>query len=273
MNLVLEILKAIILGIVQGITEWLPISSTGHMILVNQFLKLNFPQEFVDTFLVVIQLGSILAVIVMYWEKLWPFSRQKTAQQKHNTWVLWFHILVACVPAGIAGVLLDDVIDQYLYNPFIIALALIIFGVGFLIVEGMQIAIRIRKTEKIDYLTAFEIGLFQMMALVPGVSRSGSTILGGRLLGCSKEAVTEFSFFMAVPVMLGASGLKLVKAGLAFTSAEWIVLLTGSLVAFLVSVAAIRFLLSYIRKHSFKAFGIYRIVLGVLVLLYFYVLP
>lgn len=274
MSYFIELVKAFILGIVQGITEWLPISSTGHMILVNEFLNLDVSEEFLDTFLVVIQLGSILAVVVLYWKKLWPFSFRKDADNG-KTWKLWFHILLACIPAGVIGILFDDVIHEYLYGPLTIAIALIVYGIAFLIVENAQIPFTTNSVYDISYPKAAGIGAFQMLALIPGTSRSGSTILGGRLLRCSKEAVSEFSFFMAVPVMAGASALKLLKMiikGYSFSGSEIGIMAVGCITAFAVSVFAIKFLMNYIKKHDFKAFGVYRIVLGILVLGYFYVI-
>ena len=265
-----EIIKSVILGVVQGITEYLPISSTGHMILVNEFLHLNFDSDFVNTFFVVIQLGSIMAVVVLYFKKLWPFDfKHTTRSDRKKVWILWSKVLVGCIPAGVVGILFDDFIDAYLYKPMVIALALIIYGIIFIIVESCHITQSMNTLEDIDYITAANIGLFQMLALIPGTSRSGSTVIGGRILGVSKEAVSEFSFFMAVPVMAGATMLKLLKCGFGFNMIQWVVLLIGTLVAFVVSVISIRFLMNYIKKHDFKAFGVYRIVLGILVIVYF----
>ncbi len=265
-----EIIKSVILGVVQGITEYLPISSTGHMILVNEFLHLNFDSDFVNTFFVVIQLGSIMAVVVLYFKKLWPFDfKHTTSSERKKVWILWSKVLVGCIPAGVVGILFDDFIDAYLYKPMVIALALIIYGIIFIIVESCHITQSMSTLEDIDYITAANIGLFQMLALIPGTSRSGSTVIGGRILGVSKEAVSEFSFFMAVPVMAGATMLKLLKCGFGFNMIQWVVLLIGTLVAFVVSVISIRFLMNYIKKHDFKAFGVYRIVLGILVIVYF----
>lgn len=265
-----EIIKSVILGVVQGITEYLPISSTGHMILVNEFLHLNFDSDFVNTFFVVIQLGSIMAVVVLYFKKLWPFDfKHTTRSERKKVWILWSKVLVGCIPAGVVGILFDDFIDAYLYKPMVIALALIIYGIIFIIVESCHITQSMNTLEDIDYITAANIGLFQMLALIPGTSRSGSTVIGGRILGVSKEAVSEFSFFMAVPVMAGATTLKLLKCGFGFNMIQWVVLLIGTLVAFVVSVISIRFLMNYIKKHDFKAFGVYRIVLGILVIVYF----
>ena len=265
-----EIIKSVILGVVQGITEYLPISSTGHMILVNEFLHLNFDSDFVNTFFVVIQLGSIMAVVVLYFKKLWPFDfKHTTSSERKKVWILWSKVLVGCIPAGVVGILFDDFIDAYLYKPMVIALALIIYGIIFIIVESCHITQSMNTLEDSDYITAANIGLFQMLALIPGTSRSGSTVIGGRILGVSKEAVSEFSFFMAVPVMAGATMLKLLKCGFGFNMIQWVVLLIGTLVAFVVSVFSIRFLMNYIKKHDFKAFGVYRIVLGILVIVYF----
>ena len=265
-----EIIKSVILGVVQGITEYLPISSTGHMILVNEFLHLNCDSDFVNTFFVVIQLGSIMAVVVLYFKKLWPFDfKHTTSSERKKVWILWSKVLVGCIPAGVVGILFDDFIDAYLYKPMVIALALIIYGIIFIIVESCHITQSMNTLEDIDYITAANIGLFQMLALIPGTSRSGSTVIGGRILGVSKEAVSEFSFFMAVPVMAGATMLKLLKCGFGFNMIQWVVLLIGTLVAFVVSVISIRFLMNYIKKHDFKAFGVYRIVLGILVIVYF----
>ena len=265
-----EIIKSVILGVVQGITEYLPISSTGHMILVNEFLHLNFDSDFVNTFFVVIQLGSIMAVVVLYFKKLWPFDfKHTTRSERKKVWILWSKVLVGCIPAGVVGILFDYFIDAYLYKPMVIALALIIYGIIFIIVESCHITQSMNTLEDIDYITAANIGLFQMLALIPGTSRSGSTVIGGRILGVSKEAVSEFSFFMAVPVMAGATMLKLLKCGFGFNMIQWVVLLIGTLVAFVVSVFSIRFLMNYIKKHDFKAFGVYRIVLGILVIVYF----
>jgi len=271
-TILIEILKAIILGIVQGITEWLPISSTGHMILVDEFIKMNFSDIFVNTFLVVIQFGSILAVITLYFTKLNPFSRQKTSEQKRDTFSLWFKVIVAIIPSGIVGILYDDLIFDKFYNPVTVAIALIVYGVVMIVIEGNKRRSRINHFNDMSYLKALSIGIFQCLALIPGTSRSGSTIIGAMLLGTSKFVATEFSFFMAVPTMMGASAIKLLKAGFNFSGFEWMVLGIGSLVAYVVSIFAIKFLMDYIRKHDFKAFGYYRIVLGFLVLAYFYLL-
>ena len=276
MNLMIEMLKAILLGIVQGITEWLPISSTGHMILVNELMPLTVladaaaNKEFVDMFMVVIQFGSILAVLLLYFHKLNPFSPRKNAYEKRSTIDLWLKVIVAVVPAGIIGVLFDDLIDAYFYNPVTVASMLIIYGVAFLAIESRHRRPSVTSFEKMSYKTALAIGVFQVLALIPGTSRSGATILGAVLLGCSRGIAAEFSFFLAVPVMFGASLLKLIKMKIAFSLATASVLIVGIIAAFIVSVFAIRFLMGYIRKHDFKAFGVYRIALGILVFAYFF---
>ncbi len=271
--MLIEILKSIVFGIVQGITEWLPISSTGHLILLETFLPLQVYDtaaantEFWDMYKVVIQFGSILAVLVLYWQKLNPFSSRKDEVQKKRTWRLWVLIIIACIPAGIAGVLLNDLIDAKLSTPVVIAIALIVYGVLFLKIRQDDSTARIRSIRGMDVGTALKIGCYQALALIPGTSRSGSTILGATLCGCSRTCATEFSFFMAIPVMLGASVLKLVKMQVSLTAGALAVLLVGMVVAFLVSVAVIRYLLAYIRQHDFRVFGIYRIILGVLILI------
>lgn len=269
----IELLKTIVLGIVQGITEWLPISSTGHMILVDQFLPLNQPADFINLFLVVVQFGSILAVVTLYFHKLNPFSPKKTQQEKNDTWTMWLKVLVACIPAGVIGLLFDDLINQYTYNAWVVAAALIVYGVLFIVIERRNKRPRIDSIGALDYKTALLIGAFQVLSLIPGTSRSGSTILGAVILGTSRFVAAEFSFFLAVPVMLGASLLKIVKfffeTGGGFTGGQLGILLTGMAVAYLVSIAAIKFLMGYIRNHDFKAFGYYRIIVGILVILYF----
>lgn len=271
--MLIEILKSIVFGIVQGITEWLPISSTGHLILLETFLPLQVYDtaaantEFWDMYKVVIQFGSILAVLVLYWQKLNPFSSRKDEVQKKRTWRLWVLIIIACIPAGIAGVLLNDLIDAKLSTPVVIAIALIVYGILFLKIRQDDSTARIRSIRGMDVGTALKIGCYQALALIPGTSRSGSTILGATLCGCSRTCATEFSFFMAIPVMLGASVLKLVKMQVSLTAGALAVLLVGMVVAFLVSVAVIRYLLAYIRQHDFRVFGIYRIILGVLILI------
>ena len=268
---IIELLKTKVLGIVQGITEWLPISSTGHMILVDAFMPLTvYPdpvvnKEFVDMFMVVIQLGSIIAVLLLYFHKLNPFSPKKSAEQKKDTWILWSKVLVAAVPAAIVGLLFDDIIDSYLYNPLTVAITLFVYGVLFIIIEKTKKPASIKNLNDLDYLTALKIGAFQMLALIPGTSRSGSTILGASIVGCSRRVASEFSFFLAIPMMFGASLLKLIKLKMSLDFAGIAILLTGMVVAFVVSVVAIKSLLKYIKKHDFTAFGIYRIVLAVII--------
>ncbi len=267
----IEILKAVLFGIVQGITEWLPISSTGHMILLDEFISLNVTPEFMDAFLVVIQFGSILAVVVLFWNKIFPFDFKKKTIIKKDI-VLWFKIVVACIPAIIIGLPFDDLFSQLFYNYVCVAIALIVFGILFILVENRnkKTAPRITELSGITYKMAFIIGIWQLIAAIfPGTSRSGATIIGALLLGISRTAAAEFTFFLAIPVMFGASLLKLLKFGLAFNAAEWSILLVGMAVAFAVSVAVIRFLMGYIKKHDFKVFGWYRIALGFIVLAYF----
>lgn len=267
---IVEILKAIVQGIVQGITEWLPISSTGHVLLLNRIWPMEVRPEFFDVFKVVIQLGSILAVVVLYFHKLNPFSPKKSQREKRDTLTLWGKVLVASIPAGVVGLALNDLVDSTLSLPVVIAWALIIYGILFIWMESRRKEPRIRTLQDMSYKTALGMGVFQMLALIPGTSRSGSTILGATLLGAARPVAAEFSFFMAIPVMLGASGFKILKFlmdGLSFTGTEWAILLVGTVVSFLVSLAAIRFLMNFIQKHSFQPFGWYRIVLGILVLL------
>ena len=270
----LEFLKVLLFGIVEGYTEWLPISSTGHLILVEDIVKLNQPEAFWSVFLVVIQLGAILAVIFLYWSKLWPFSSKKSPMQKRNTWILWSKIILACIPAAVVGLPLDDFLDAHLYNSTVVALMLILYGAIFIWMEnrnqGMEFPIQ--KTGELSYRTALLIGAFQCLSLIPGTSRSGATIIGAMLLGCARPVAAEFSFFLGIPVMCGASLLRIVKYLLqegAFTGEQWIIMLLGMLISFLVAVVTIRYLMSYIRKHDFKIFGYYRIVLGVIVLVFF----
>lgn len=266
-----EIIKAVILGIVEGITEWLPISSTGHMILVEEFLSLNMSDDFVEMFNVVIQLGAILAVVVIYFNKLNPLDRHKSKREVADTMQLWYKVIVACLPAAIIGLLLDDWLDKHFYNSYVVAATLIIYGILFIAVElhNKDKKPKITDLNKLSYKTAFLIGMFQILSLIPGTSRSGATILGGLILGASRFVSAEFTFFLAIPVMFGASLLKLVKFGFAFNGLEIAVLFTGMAVAFAVSIAAIKFLMSYIKNNNFTAFGVYRIVLGALVLAYF----
>ena len=268
----LEIIKTIILGVVQGITEWLPISSTGHMILVDAFMPLKVyadevvNKEFVDMFMVVIQFGSILAVLLLYFHKLNPFSPKKDNIQKRDTWVLWSKVLVASVPAAVIGLLFDDIIDALLYNPLTVAIALIVYGILFIIIEKKKKKPLVTNLNDLDYKTAFKIGAFQMLALIPGTSRSGSTILGATIVGCSRKVASEFSFFMAIPVMFGASLLKIIKLDMALDLSGIIILLLGMVVACVVSVIVIKSLMRYIRKHDFTIFGYYRIILGIIVI-------
>ena len=270
----IEILKVFFLGIIEGITEWLPISSTGHMILVDEFLKLNVSDEFKELFFVVIQLGAILAVPIVFWKKLFPFSKNSTKEEKGRIWSLWLKVVVGVFPAAILGLLLDDFLDEHLYNFVVVAIALVVYGVAFILVEKYKGGkeYRIDSVYDITYKDALVIGAYQVLSLIPGTSRSGSTILGGMLTGVSRTAAAEFSFFLAIPVMLGASALKVLKfflEGFKATSFELILLLIGIAVSFIVSLVVIEFLMSFVKKHSFKVFGVYRIALGALVLLYF----
>lgn len=275
----LEIIKAIILGIVEGITEWLPISSTGHMILVDEVLKLNVSPEFMEMFLVVIQLGAILAVILLYWKKIWPFKVENGIKIEKDTMIMWVKILIACVPAAIVGVLFDDKLNELFYNPTTVAIMLILFGILFIIIENYNKgkSPKINSLSEITYTVAIMIGIFQLIAAVfPGTSRSGATIVGALLIGVSRTIAAEFTFFLAIPVMLGASALKLVKfalkTGFVMTGNEVAILSVGTFIAFIVSILAIKFLMSYIKSNDFKVFGWYRIILGILVLAYFYII-
>ena len=270
----IEILKAILFGIVEGITEWLPVSSTGHIILLDEFIRLNASEEFKSMFDVVIQLGAILAVIVLFFHKLNPFAPSKSAAEKKQTWDLWFKVIVAILPSGIVGVLLDDWMDAHLHNGIVVSIALIVYGIAFILVErknsGKTFAVS--TVYDITYKTALLIGLFQCLSLVPGTSRSGSTILGAILIGVGRAAGAEFSFFMAIPTMLGASAIKFLKfmlTGVGITGMEIAVLAVGCVVSFIVSLLVIKALMDYVRRHSFSAFGVYRIVLGIIVLAYF----
>ncbi|MBR1866047.1 MAG: undecaprenyl-diphosphate phosphatase [Lachnospiraceae bacterium] len=295
---ILEWLKVLLLGIVEGITEWLPISSTGHLILVDEFVKLNQSEAFMEMFNVVIQLGAILAVVVLYWEKLWPFHLKKNAPKRNwfanpadsgfaktfqtfcnhychmDKIVLWIQIVFACIPAMVIGLPLDDWMEEHLHNATVVALMLILYGILFIVIENYnkKRTPRVTSLHKLSFKDAFLIGMFQVLALIPGTSRSGSTIIGGILIGTSREVAAEFTFFLAIPVMFGASFIKLLKFGLAFTGTELAVLIVGMVVAFVVSVIAIKFLMGYIKKHDFKVFGWYRIILGILVLFYFYII-
>lgn len=271
----IELLKAVLFGIVEGITEWLPVSSTGHLILLNEFVTLNMSEEFNSMFDVVIQLGAILAVIVLFFHKLNPFAPSKTGLEKKQTWSLWFKVCAAIIPSGVLGVLFDDWMDANLHNGIVVSIALIVYGIAFILVERRnqgKYSRAISDVHDIGYKTAILIGIFQCLSLVPGTSRSGSTILGAILIGVGRSAGAEFSFFMAIPTMLGASaikGLKFILSGVQATGTEIGVLVVGSIVSFIVSLLVIKGLMEYVRKHSFSAFGVYRIVLGVIVLLYF----
>lgn len=273
MQTFIEIIKAIVLGIVEGITEWLPISSTGHMILVDEFLHLNVSEEFKNLFLVVIQLGAIMAVVVLYWKKLFPFTiEDKKIKSEKSIWQMWFKVLVSCVPAAIVGVLFDDKIDALFYNWQTVAIMLIVFGILFIIIEKLNASKtpKVNSIAELTYIDAILIGVFQLIAAVfPGTSRSGATILGAILIGVSRTVAAEYTFFLAVPVMFGASALKVLKYDGGFNSSELLLLLVGLVVAFAVSVFAIKFLMNYIKKHDFKAFGWYRIILGIIVIAYF----
>ncbi|OUN29336.1 undecaprenyl-diphosphate phosphatase [Blautia sp. An81] len=283
----IEILKVIFLGIVEGITEWLPISSTGHLILVEEFVKLNVSQEFWDMFMVVIQLGAIFAVVVLYWKDLWPFRNKKPKHEnvtkvekaagvlcrfvKIDKMIMWFKILVSCLPAIIIGLPFNDFIEEKFNNWFVVSVMLIVYGVMFLIVEDYneKRQAKYNSISEIAWKTALFIGIFQVLSLIPGTSRSGATIIGGILVGASRTVAAEYTFFLAIPVMFGASLLKIVKFGMNFTSWEVVILLVGMVVSFVVSILAIKFLMGYIKKHNFKVFGWYRIVLGIIVILFF----
>ena len=270
-----EILKAVLFGIVEGITEWLPVSSTGHIILLDEFIQLSATEEFKSMFDVVIQLGAILAVIVLFFHKLNPFALKKTAGERKQTWTLWFKVIAAIIPSGVVGVLFDDWMDEHLHNGIVVAIALIVYGIAFILVERRNNGKHLRLTadvHDISWKKAIGIGIFQCLSLVPGTSRSGSTILGAIMLGVGRGAGAEFSFFMAIPTMVGASGIKLLKfvlSGVGITSMEIAVLLVGCVVSFIVSLLVIKGLMEYVRKHSFSAFGVYRIILGAVVLGYF----
>jgi undecaprenyl-diphosphatase len=268
----IDILKAAVIGIIEGLTEWLPISSTGHMILADEFIRLNASDAFKEMFLVVIQLGAILAVVILYFKKLNPLSSSKTVGEKKETLSLWGKVAVACLPAAVIGIPFDDDIDSIFYNYVTVAVTLVIYGLIFILLENRNKgkSFKINDFKSLSYRTALLIGIIQVLSLIPGTSRSGSTILGAMLLGTSRSIAAEFSFFLAIPVMFGASAFKLLKFGFGFTGMEIAILATGMAVAFIVSVIAIKFLVGYIQKHDFKAFGYYRIVLGIIVLLYFF---
>ena len=265
----IEFLKAVLFGIIEGITEWLPVSSTGHLILLEEVLRLNVSEAFYELFQVVIQLGAIFAVLVLFFHKLWPFSKKKTVTERKNTWTLWFKVIVAVLPSAILGLLFDDFLDEHLYNNIVVALMLILYGIVYLLVERSALDPKITDVHAIDYRTALFIGAFQCLSLIPGTSRSGATILGALMLGVSRSAGAEFSFFLAIPTMLGASALKLLKfllEGNLPTQNELVILAVGCVTAFVISILVIRSLMDFVRKHSFAPFGIYRIVLGAAVL-------
>jgi undecaprenyl-diphosphatase len=267
------IFKAVILGIIEGVTEWLPISSTGHMILVDEFLQLGMSEAFKEMFFVVIQLGAIMAVVVLYWKKIFPFSLKKKPFIQKDIFIMWIKIVIACIPAAVVGIVWDDEINALFYNFQTVAMALIVFGVLFIVVENYNKGKRpiVKNINQLTYKMAVIIGMFQLIAAIfPGTSRSGATILGALLIGISREVAAEFTFFLAIPVMFGASLLKLVKFGITFTSFELVVLVVGMIVAFVVSLWAIKFLVGYIKKHDFKVFGWYRIVLGAILLVYYF---
>lgn len=278
----IEFLQAVLFGIVEGITEWLPISSTGHMILLDEFVKLNVSQEFWEMFLVVIQLGAILAVVILFWNQIWPFGRADNtcpvksagflSYCKRDIWVMWFKVIAACLPAAVVGLLFDEFFERLFYNGVCVAVALIVFGIGFILIENRNknVKAKVNSLSEITFQMAFMIGMFQLIAAIfPGTSRSGATILGALLIGVSRTVAAEFTFFLAIPVMLGASLLKIMKFGFSFSGNELMILLTGMITAFIISVVVIRFLMSYIKKHDFKVFGWYRIILGIIVLFYF----
>lgn len=273
----IDVLNAFFIGIVQGITEWLPISSTGHMILFEQFVGMNVSDAFMEMFRVVIQFGSILAVVVLYWKRLFPLSPSIPPTERKKIWTLWLKIVIAVIPAGVVGVLFDDILDTYLYNYITVAAALIVYGIVFIVIERRHKnkSFKIDSTDDLDCKTALKIGAFQTLSLIPGTSRSGSTIIGAMCVGVSRTTAAEFSFFMAIPVMLGASLLKIAKYavnyGLSFTSGEIVTLVVGIVTAFVVSLIAIRFLVEFVRRHSFELFGWYRIILGAVVLAYYFI--
>jgi undecaprenyl-diphosphatase len=273
----IELLKVIFLGIVEGITEWLPVSSTGHLILVEEFIKLNVSEAFWEMFMVVIQLGAIMAVVVLYFKKLWPFQNQKKAKGaleryiKTDKMIMWFKIVVSCIPSIVIGLPFNDFIEEHFNNYLVVSIMLIVYGIFFILIENYnkKRTASINSVVEIGWKTAFLIGVFQLLAVIPGTSRSGATIIGGILLGTSRTVAAEYTFFLAIPTMFGASLLKLVKFGLNFTGTEAIILIVGTLVSFVVSILAIKFLMGYIKKHDFKVFGWYRIALGIVVLLFF----
>lgn len=263
------IIKTLVLGLIEGITEWIPISSTGHMILANEFIKLDVSSSFWEVFEVVIQLGAIMAVVVLFFKDLFPWGFGKDKSDTKNTFNLWFKIIVSCIPCAIIGLFLDDYINDKFYNPWTVAIMLIVYGILFIIVENGHKKPKVTDLNKISYKDAFKIGLYQVLSIIPGTSRSGATILGGLLIGLDRSVAASYTFYLAVPVMFGASFLKLLKFGLAFSVSEIVILLVGMISAFIVSIIAIKFLLKYIKKNDFKVFGYYRIVLGLIVILYF----
>ena len=269
---IIDLIKTVILGIVEGLTEWLPISSTGHMILVDEFIKLNVTTQFKDMFLVVIQLGAIMAVVVLNFDRLNPFSSLKSRQEKHDTVVLWEKVIVASIPAAVIGLMLNKFMEEHLMTPAVVATTLIFYGILFIVIENYNKHRQpvVTDLRKLSFKRAFIIGMFQVLSLVPGTSRSGSTIIGGLIIGVSRYVATEFTFFMAIPVMFGASGLKMVKFGWHYSGAEILILVLGMVTAFVVSILSIKFLLNYIKTNDFKAFGWYRIVLGIVVFLYMF---
>lgn len=269
---IIDLIKTVILGIVEGLTEWLPISSTGHMILVDEFIKLNVTTQFKDMFLVVIQLGAIMAVVVLNFDRLNPFSSLKSRQEKHDTVVLWEKVIVASIPAAVIGLMLNKFMEEHLMTPAVVATTLIFYGILFIVIENYNKHRQpvVTDLRKLSFKRAFIIGMFQVLSLVPGTSRSGSTIIGGLIIGVSRYVATEFTFFLAIPVMFGASGLKMVKFGWHYSGAEILILVLGMVTAFVVSILSIKFLLNYIKTNDFKAFGWYRIVLGIIVFLYMF---
>ena len=268
----MDIIKSIIIGIVEGITEWLPISSTGHMILANEFMGIDVESFFASQlFLYVIQLGAILAIATLYFKKLNPFALSKSAEEKRDTWQMWFKVIVACIPAAVLGLLFNDAMDA-ISTPVVVSIMLIVYGVAFILAEKKDKAVKVSSMNDMTYKTALLIGLFQVLSIIPGTSRSGATILGAILLGTSREVASEFSFFLAIPVMFGVSLLKIVTNDYVMTSNKWILLLVAMITAYVVSLLAVKFLMNYIRKHDFKVFGVYRIILGLAVLLYFFIL-
>lgn len=270
----IEILKVIVFGIVEGFTEFLPISSTGHLILLENLIQMNQPEDFFNVFKVVIQLGAILAVVLLYWDRLWPFSPKKSAKKRQMIWDIWIKVIIACIPAALLGFWLDDILDEYLSTPIVIATTLILYGVIFIIMENLNKKRRfdIKNVKMMSLKTALYIGLFQCLSLIPGTSRSGATILGAMFLGCSRSLSAQFSFFLGIPVMFGASLLKILRHGFTFSLEQYFILFFGMLVSFVVALLAIRFLMGYIRRHDFKAFGYYRIILGILVIIWFPIL-